>query len=146
MKNATRTIFTNASGKNTFHPSRISRSYFRRGMVHRTQTKTNSRKLTLIRNASAETAKPNAVGGSLYQGTSHPPRKSVVMSADMVAIDMYSAMKKSANFIDEYSVWYPATSSASASAKSNGRRFVSANAETLKTMKLSAMAGVKAFH
>ena len=39
---------------------------------------------------------------------------------------VYSARKKSANFIDEYSVWYPATSSVSASGMSNGRRFVSA--------------------
>src|SRR5437870_9762574 len=104
MKNATRTIFTMASGKNTFHPSFINRSYFRRGMVHRTQTKTNMRKAILVTNATTETAKPNAVAGSLYHGTSHPPRKRVAMSADMVAIDMYSDMKKSANFIDEYSV------------------------------------------
>ena len=39
---------------------------------------------------------------------------------------MYSARKKSANFMAEYSVWYPATSSVSASGRSNGRRFVSA--------------------
>src|SRR5215470_17195523 len=104
MKNATNTIFATAKGKNTFHPNFISRSYFRRGMVQRTQTKTNRRKPTLTRNASTETAKPNAVAGSLYHGTSHPPRKSVVMTADMVAMDMYSAMKKSANFMDEYSV------------------------------------------
>src|SRR5256885_14811294 len=77
---------------------------------------------------------------------SHPPRKSVVMTADIVAIDMYSDMKKSANFIDEYSVWYPATNSASASAKSNGSRLVSANADTKKTTKAIHMAGEKMFH
>src|SRR5258706_11446733 len=98
-----------------------------------------------MRKAREDPAKQRTLGGSLYHGTSRPPRKSVVMSADMVAIDMYSAMKNSENFIDEYSVWYPATRSASASAKSNGKRFVSANAETLKTMKLSHMAGEKAF-
>src|SRR5207249_10343331 len=100
---------------------------------------------TLSRKAMAETAKPNAVGGSLYHGTSHPPRKSVVITVAMVAIDMYSAMKKSANFMDEYSVWYPATSSASASAKSKGRRFVSAKAATVNTMKLSHIAGERTF-
>ena len=35
---------------------------------------------------------------------SQPPRKSVTISADIVAMAMYSDMKKSANFIDEYSV------------------------------------------
>ena len=34
---------------------------------------------------------------------------------------MYSARKNSANFSDEYSVWKPATSSLSASGRSNGR-------------------------
>ena len=38
----------------------------------------------------------------------------------------YSAMKKAANVMLEYSVWNPATSSFSASGKSNGGLFVSA--------------------
>ncbi len=46
---------------------------------------------------------------------------------------MYSAMKNMANFMAEYSVWYPATSSASASGRSKGRRLVSAKADTKKT-------------
>src|SRR5947208_15903107 len=74
-----------------------------------------------------------------------PPKKIVTTSADMVVIAMYSLMKKRANFIDEYSVWYPATSSESASAKSNGRRLVSAKAETMKTIIDSHMAGEKQF-
>ena len=41
----------------------------------------------------------------------------------------YSAKKKSAKLIAEYSTLYPETSSASASGKSNGGRLVSANAE-----------------
>ena len=40
----------------------------------------------------------------------------------------YSAMKKDANFMLLYSVWKPATSSFSASGRSNGMRLVSANA------------------
>ena len=40
----------------------------------------------------------------------------------------YSAMKNMLNFIDEYSVWYPVTSSDSASGMSKGSRLVSANA------------------
>src|SRR5437763_1851958 len=105
MKSATMTILMTAIGRNTFHPSFISRSYFSRGRVQRTQTKMKSRMLTLIRNESTESAKPTAFGGSLYHGMSHPPRNSVVISADMVAMAMYSDMKNSANFIDEYSVW-----------------------------------------
>lgn len=44
----------------------------------------------------------------------------------------YSAKKKSANPIAEYSTLYPETNSASASGKSNGCRFVSANAQIIK--------------
>ncbi len=44
---------------------------------------------------------------------------------------------KAENFIPEYSVWYPVTSSDSASGMSKGRRLVSANAETTKRMKAS---------
>ena len=42
----------------------------------------------------------------------------------------YSPKKNNANPIAEYSTLYPDTNSASASGKSNGCRFVSANAET----------------
>ena len=45
---------------------------------------------------------------------------------------LYSAKKKSANVIDEYSTLNPATSSASASGKSKGVRFVSAIADIKK--------------
>ena len=44
----------------------------------------------------------------------------------------YSAKKNSANFSDEYSVWNPPTSSPSASARSNGARFVSPTIEIAK--------------
>jgi len=45
---------------------------------------------------------------------------------------LYSARKNIAKIMDEYSVLYPATSSASASVKSKGVRFVSANIEIKK--------------
>ena len=48
---------------------------------------------------------------------------------------VYSAMKKRAKRIAPYSVWKPATSSDSASGRSNGRRLVSANEATRKTRK-----------
>src|SRR5436189_666952 len=104
MNAATITMLRIARGKNTFQPIFISRSYFSRGIVQRTQTKTNSSTETLTRKNSAESTKPCHVGGSLYQGMSQPPRNSVTTSADIVPMAMYSAMKKSANFIDEYSV------------------------------------------
>src|SRR5439155_8314065 len=104
MNPATMMMFTIASGKNTFHPILIRMSYFSRGIVQRTHTKTNIRNPTFSRNERNERRKPPNVAGSLYQGMSHPPRKRVVRRADIVNIDMYSPMKKSANFIDEYSV------------------------------------------
>ncbi len=56
----------------------------------------------------------------------HPPRNSVVTRLDDTTMARYSPRKNSANFMDEYSVWYPATNSVSASGRSKGRRFVSA--------------------
>jgi hypothetical protein len=44
----------------------------------------------------------------------------------------YSLKKNIAKLIEEYSKLYPATNSASASGKSNGVRFVSANIEIKK--------------
>src|SRR3954468_9072985 len=108
MNRATRTMLITASGRKIFQPSRMRMSYLSRGIVQRTQTKTNSSALTLTMNASADSRNPRNVAGSWSQGMSHPPRKNVVMRADIVAMAMYSPMKKSANFIDEYSVWYPA--------------------------------------
>jgi len=49
----------------------------------------------------------------------------------------YSAMKKDANFMLLYSVWKPATSSFSASGRSNGMRLVSANAVITNRTKLN---------
>src|SRR2546430_8001262 len=104
MNSATSRILSTASGRKTFQPTRIRMSYFSRGIVQRTHTKMNIRTLTLIVKAIADSRNPTNVAGSLYQGISQPPRNSVVMSAEMVAIAIYSDMKKSANFIDEYSV------------------------------------------
>ena len=56
----------------------------------------------------------------------HPPKKSVAAMLTMIKRFTYSAKKKNANLIPEYSVWKPAVSSDSASARSNGPRLVSA--------------------
>ena len=53
----------------------------------------------------------------------------------MINILMNSARKKNANFIPEYSVWNPAVSSDSASARSNGPLLISAVLATRKIIK-----------
>src|SRR5437764_14752480 len=65
------------------------------------------------------------------QGARQPPRNSVVASAETVVTLMYSARKNIANLIDAYSVWKPATSSVSASGRSNGARLVSPTIATM---------------
>ena len=50
----------------------------------------------------------------------------MVASAETVTMLAYSARKNMANFMPLYSVCQPATSSCSDSARSNGRRLVSA--------------------
>src|SRR5690606_41267921 len=67
------------------------------------------------------------ISSNVKNGMSQPPRKSVAMSADAGTMLEYSAMKNMENFIEGYSVSYPVTMSDSASAMSNGSRFVWAN-------------------
>src|ERR1700748_3055619 len=55
-----------------------------------------------------------------------PPKYKVAAMAHTIKMLTYSARKNSANFIPEYSVWNPAVSSDSASARSKGARLVSA--------------------
>src|SRR5688500_3937336 len=62
-------------------------------------------------------------------GPRHPPRNSVTPIAATVTVETYSPRKNIANVIPEDSVWNPATSSVSASARSNGGRFVPATAQ-----------------
>src|SRR5215831_4153269 len=73
------------------------------------------------------------VNGATGNGGSQPPRNSTVAIAHMVRMAMYSPRKNSRNGVAEYSTAKPATSSDSASTRSNGVRFVSASAETKKT-------------
>jgi hypothetical protein len=62
----------------------------------------------------------------------HPPMNNSTNNADINSILLYSPKKNIAKIIEEYSVLYPATSSASASVKSKGVRFVSASIEMKK--------------
>ena len=62
-----------------------------------------------------------------------PPQKTVAAIAATMNMFMYSARKKNANLIPEYSVWKPETSSDSASGISKGTRLFSESAAVKKT-------------
>ena len=62
-------------------------------------------------------------------GPCQPPKNMIDARALTRNIEPYSAMKKKLHRSPEYSVWKPATSSLSASAKSNGARFTLAIAQ-----------------
>src|SRR5215468_3441172 len=66
-------------------------------------------------------------GSQCGNGASQPPRNNVVATDETTIMLAYSARKNSANRIPLYSVWNPPVSSCSASGRSNGARFVSAN-------------------
>ena len=120
-----------------FQPSDMSWSYRKRGSVQRIQMKTNTNSMIFSqKNRNVANVLMKMCGATLshaVNGMSHPPKKSVAISALAVIMFAYSAMKNIENFIALYSEWYPAMSSDSASGKSKGRRFVSANAATMKT-------------
>jgi hypothetical protein len=66
-------------------------------------------------------------------GESQPPKKQIAIITESQSILLYSAKKNRAKVIAEYSTLNPATSSASASGKSKGARFVSASNEIKNT-------------
>src|SRR5450755_3740837 len=110
--------------------------------------KKNRKNNTFVRKApSVRIVLRTVNGGRLshcVNGMSQPPKNSEVINALAVTMFAYSAMKNSENFIAEYSVWYPAISSDSASGRSNGKRFVSANA-AIRKMK-NAIESRNTFH
>lgn len=71
--------------------------------------------------------------GKILNGDNQPPKKQIAIITDNHNMLLYSAKKNKAKVIAEYSTLKPATSSASASGKSNGARFVSANSEIKNT-------------
>jgi hypothetical protein len=58
-----------------------------------------------------------------------PPKNRIEIKADISSMLLYSPKKNIANVIAEYSIKKPATNSASASGRSKGALFVSANIE-----------------
>ena len=86
---------------------------------------------TFARNQTAPGTAPRKFkAATLGKGGSHPPKKTVTATHEMMIIAVYSPRKKKANFTPEYSVLKPDTSSDSASGRSNGLRLVSATPAT----------------
>src|SRR6478735_3449054 len=76
------------------------------------------------------------VNGAIGNGGSQPPMNRIVVMAHMVAIATYSPSMNIMYGVDPYSTMKPATSSDSASTRSNGGRLVSAKAEIKKMMNI----------
>src|SRR6516165_6908089 len=74
------------------------------------------------------------VKGGSATGGNQPPKNRIVAIAHMVVIATYSPSMNSKYGVEPYSTMKPATSSDSASTRSNGGRLVSASAETKNTM------------
>src|SRR5262249_2213524 len=73
------------------------------------------------------------VNGANGAGGSQPPRNRIVARAHIVPMATYSPSMNIMYGVEPYSTMKPATSSDSASTRSNGGRFVSASAETKNT-------------
>src|SRR5881409_3601294 len=101
--------------------------------------KTNSRAPSLAKNH-------RNLSASGSQGPFQPPRNRTTAMHEMVMTFANSPRKNRPNFMLEYSVWKPATSSPSASGRSNGARLVSASAVIMKMMNASSPNGVKTNH
>src|SRR5512132_173546 len=82
---------------------------------------------------STKTFSTNQSGPSGAHGPCQPAKKIVTASAESVIRLMYSAVWKRPQRMPPYSVWKPATSSVSASGRSNGGRLVSAITAKKKT-------------
>src|SRR5947208_6683219 len=76
------------------------------------------------------------VNGAIGTGGSQPPMNRIVVMAHIVAIATYSPSMNIMYGVEPYSTMKPATSSDSASTRSNGGRLVSASAETKNTMNI----------
>src|SRR3974390_1471871 len=76
------------------------------------------------------------VNGGTISGGSQPPRNRIAAIAHMVQTATYSPSMNIMYGVEPYSTMKPATSSDSASTRSNGGRLVSASAEAKKSTKL----------
>lgn len=129
-------------GKKTFQPINISWSKRNLGKFARTKIKrnTNIKTLVLKQNnwikTNIELPPIMCWKGAIKKGngpkSAPPPKNKHVNKLHINKILEYSPKKKAANVNAEYSTLYPATNSASASAKSKGALFVSAKIEMKK--------------
>src|SRR5688572_21167440 len=78
------------------------------------------------------------VNGTTGTGGSQPPRNRIVAMAHMVPIATYSPSMNIMYGVEPYSTMKPATSSDSASTRSNGGRLVSAIAEIRNTTNIGS--------
>src|SRR6185436_10691753 len=76
------------------------------------------------------------VNGGSATGGSQPPMNRIAAIAHIVVIATYSPSMNRRYGVEPYSTMKPATSSDSASTRSNGGRLVSASAETKNTMNI----------
>lgn len=113
-------------GKKIFQPNLISWSYLYRGYATRTQINKNNTNTVFNPNHKNPGIHKNPKPNNGYQ----PPKNKIVVKLHIKSILALSPRKNKAKPILEYSMKYPATSSASASGKSNGCLFVSAKADT----------------
>ena len=120
------------TGKKIFHPIDISCAYLYRGNVARTRINKKQKKVIFNEKKNIDN---HAQLSEKKTGTDHPPQKNVDIRVDINNILLYSPRKNIAKIIDEYSTLYPATSSASASGKSKGVLFVSANIDIKNIIK-----------
>src|SRR4051794_34687133 len=106
-----------------------------RGNDARTHTVTNNNAMTFAPNQNSgmnHTLITLSAPRKPRAGPDGPPRNNVTATVDIVMMFMNSARKKMANRMPLYSVTKPATSSCSASTRSNGGWFVSAVAAMRK--------------
>src|SRR4051812_46246060 len=78
------------------------------------------------------------VNGATGNGGSQPPMNRIAVIAHMVAIATYSPSMNIMYGVEPYSTMKPATSSDSASTRSNGGRLVSASADTKNTTNIGS--------
>jgi hypothetical protein len=120
-------------GKSIVQHICINWSYRNRGKVARNHTKIKQKKHVLILSTRLCIFKKDSF--TITSGNRYPPRKKIALKLDMSTILQYSLRKKNTKIIPLCSVKKPATNSLSASGRSKGVRFVSANLDKKKIRK-----------
>ena len=114
------------TGKKTFQPNRINWSYLYLGTIALIKAKIKNKNNIFIINQIGSGIR---LKGAILIGDNQPPKNKIEPIAHISKMFAYSPSQNKAYIIPEYSVWYPATNSASASGKSNGGLLVSASEE-----------------